>query len=108
MAHIRQSRPDSGLGSQAKILKTLKLLLLRAEADDVWVNKVDFHLASMRNNEQEPSDAQIVGRVLAQLHKFTADSVGSSLNDEVCVRYENDKRVWWQWEQLETFSRLLP
>ena len=27
----------------------------------------------MRDNEQEPSDTQLVGRVLAQLHKFTAD-----------------------------------
>ena len=36
---------------------------------DAWV----FHLSSMRDNAQEPSDAQPVGRVLAQLQKFTAD-----------------------------------
>lgn len=38
-----------------------------------WLNRVDFHLASMRDNQQEPSDAQLVGRVLAQLQKFTSD-----------------------------------
>jgi len=29
----------------------------------VGVKQMDFHLDSMRNNEQEPSDAQLVGRV---------------------------------------------
>ena len=32
MAHVRQSRPDSGLGFQAKVLKYLKLSPLRSEA----------------------------------------------------------------------------
>ena len=34
---------------------------------------MDFHLASMRDNEQEPSDAQLVGMVLAQLQMFTTN-----------------------------------
>ena len=33
MAHIRQSRPDSGLGFQVKVLHTLQLFPLRSEAD---------------------------------------------------------------------------
>jgi len=32
MAHIRQSRPDSGLGFQLKFLETFKLFHLRSEA----------------------------------------------------------------------------
>ena len=32
MAHIRQSRPDSGLGFQVIVLKPFKLLPLRSEA----------------------------------------------------------------------------
>jgi len=32
MAHIRQSRPDSGLDFQVKVLKPLKVFLLRSEA----------------------------------------------------------------------------
>jgi hypothetical protein len=32
MAHIRQSRPDSGLGFQAKVLETFKVFPLRSEA----------------------------------------------------------------------------
>jgi hypothetical protein len=33
MAHIRQSRPDSGLGFQVQVLGTMKLFLLRSEEE---------------------------------------------------------------------------
>jgi len=33
MAHIRQPRPDYGLGFQVKVLKRFKLFPLRSEAD---------------------------------------------------------------------------
>ena len=36
MAHIRQPRPDSGLGFQVKFLKTFQVFPLRSEAVGVW------------------------------------------------------------------------
>jgi hypothetical protein len=58
----------SGLDS----LLTLQMTPSRLNFES-WISKVDFHLASMRDNAQEPSDAQLVGSVLAQLQKFTSD-----------------------------------
>ena len=40
---------------------------------ELWAQKLDLHLVSMKNSGQTPSDAQLVGRVLAQLQLFTLD-----------------------------------
>jgi hypothetical protein len=40
---------------------------------DLWIQKLDLHLVSMKNSGQIPSDVQIVGRVLAQFQRFTLD-----------------------------------
>ena len=42
MAHLRQSRPDSGLGFQMKVLETIQVVLLRSEADRRRSRALDF------------------------------------------------------------------
>ncbi|KAJ1464017.1 hypothetical protein T484DRAFT_1758411, partial [Baffinella frigidus] len=61
---------------------------------DAWVSKVDFHLASMRDNEQEPSNAQLVGRVLAQLQKFTADRWASRAEASQATMLLDENKTW--------------
>lgn len=66
---------------------------------DAWVSKLDFHLSSMRDNAQEPSDAQLVGRVLAQLQKFTADRWASRAEAvQATMMLEQHKR----WDSLKS------
>ena len=48
MAHIRQSRPDSGLNFQVKVLKTFKMLPLQADQEITWKHLNFINLVSSK------------------------------------------------------------
>ena len=67
MAHVRQSRPDSGLGVPVKVIKTLKVFPPRAEA--VPTCKISWREAGPPNHRVYQGTADGVPQEARDPHK---------------------------------------
>jgi hypothetical protein len=81
MAHIRQSRPDSGLGLQGKVLKPLKVFPLRSAADPHTLKQV----------------GRTSGRRLDSTERYYRDSNTCAL--DINIQNWSEYRLGYPWGQ---------
>ena len=73
---------------------------------DLWISKLDLHLISMETAGQKASDAQIVGRVLSQLQRFTQDRWCSRAENLSAHMLSDESKTWASLKsRLLEFSR---
>ncbi|KAJ1464877.1 hypothetical protein T484DRAFT_1757779 [Baffinella frigidus] len=61
---------------------------------EAWIHKIDIHLIAMEHANQKASDAQIVGRVLSQLQRFTTDRWCSRAENIQSTMISDEQKTW--------------
>ena len=65
---------------------------------NVWIQKLDLDLVSIKKSGQIPSDVQIVGRVLAQFQRFTLDRWA---NRAESIQFSMEIQEFKPWDSLK-------